>query len=160
MTFSLRALKVLSGSGLNRSSRPHISGVRFWVARGATIVSHPASEAFLRRVVERRWTLNPDALEQVHATAKLRFRAVGDSLKLGGGALVAYPLRGSTTELAIGVWMPGIKYFWAGDYVQNGAASPYAVDVVKTIRALGLTPETIGAQHIKLTPFSELVGRM
>jgi hypothetical protein len=138
---------------------PHISGVRFWVARGATIASHPGSEAFLRRVVERPWTKNPDALEKARATAKFRFRPVSDSLRLGGGALVAHALRGSTTELALGVWIPGIKYFWAGDYVQNDAASPYLVDVVRTIRALKLSPETIGAQHIKLTTFADLAAK-
>ena len=48
---------------------PHIAGVRYWVARGATIVSHRASEDSLRRVVERRWTREPDLLERVGGAA-------------------------------------------------------------------------------------------
>jgi hypothetical protein len=138
---------------------PHISGVRFWVARGATIVSHRASEDFLRRVVNRKWTLSPDALERSRATARFRFRAVDDSLTLGGGALVVHALQGSSTETALGVWMPAIRYFWAGDYIQGGGTSPYQRDVVRTIRSLGLTPDKVGAQHIKLTNWSELEGR-
>jgi hypothetical protein len=138
---------------------PHISGVRFWVARGATIVSHAASEAFLRRVVERRWTLNPDALEQRRAAIRWRFRAVGDSLRLAGGALVVYPLRGTSAELAVGVWVPQAHFFWAGDFVQGSPESPYARDVIRTVRALGLAPALVGAQHIKVTAWSDLEAR-
>ena len=70
-----------------------------------------------------------------------------------------YPLRGATTELALGVWVSSAKYFWAGDYVQNGPGSPYARDVVRTVRGLGLKPDKIGAQHIKLADWRELEAR-
>lgn len=135
---------------------PHISGLRFQVARGATVVSHRTSEDFLRRVVERRWTLHPDALEQARASSAFTFRAVSDSLVLAGGALVVYAMRGTSTEGAVGVWVPGARFFWAGDYVQPDVTSPYVRDVVSTIRALGLAPRTVGAQHMKLTEWSAL----
>ncbi|HEX5581093.1 MAG TPA: hypothetical protein VFX39_05905, partial [Gemmatimonadaceae bacterium] len=61
---------------------PHVAGVRYWVGTGATVVSHASSEPFLRQVVERRWTLEPDLLERNRATARFRFRAVSDSLAL------------------------------------------------------------------------------
>src|SRR5262245_61780730 len=38
---------------------PHVAGVRAWVARGATIVSHRAAKPFLTEVVNRRWTQTP-----------------------------------------------------------------------------------------------------
>lgn len=135
---------------------PHISGLRFQVARGATVVSHRTSEDFLRRVVERRWTLHPDALEQARTSSPFTFRGVSDSLVLAGGDLVVYAMRGTSTEGAVGVWIPGARFFWAGDYVQPDVTSPYVRDVVSTIRALGLAPRTIGAQHMKLTEWSAL----
>ena len=65
---------------------PHVAGVRYWVAQGATIVSHRASRPFLERVVDRRWTDQPDLLERVRARGvRLKFRAVDDSLRLAGG---------------------------------------------------------------------------
>ncbi len=136
---------------------PHISGVRYWVSRGAAIVSLRGSEVFLRRVVERRWTLHPDALERSRAVARFRFRGVADSLSLAGGALVVHALQGTTTEGAVGVWLPEARFFWAGDYVQRGGTSPYVHDVVATIRALGLEPRTVGAQHVPLTSWEALL---
>ena len=139
---------------------PHISGVRFWVARGATIVSHASSRDFLTRVTDRKWTLNPDALETTTPRQRMKFRAVGDSLALAGGDIVVYPLRGTSAETAIGVWLPKDRYFWAGDYIQSGAESPYTRDVVKTVRALGIAPVKVGAQHIKLTDWSDVEARV
>lgn len=138
---------------------PHVSSVRFWVARGATIVSHPASQEFLNRVVTRKWTLNPDALEKTTPRAVMRFKPVRDSLVLAGGDLVVHALRGTSTELALGVWMPKEQYFWAGDYVQNGD-NPYVRDVVRTVHALGIKPAKLGAQHIKLSDWSDIEGRV
>lgn len=138
---------------------PHISGVRFWVARGATVVSHRTSESFLRRVVDKKWTLAPDALEKSRATARFRFRPVDDSLKLAGGALVVHALRGTSTETAVGVWLPEVRYLWAGDYVQNSPDSPYARDILATVKALGIAPLKLGAQHIKLTDWAEFESR-
>lgn len=138
---------------------PHISGVRFWVARGATVVSHRASESFLRRVVDRRWTLNPDLLESTRQAAPFRFRAVDDSLRLAGGDIVIHALRNTSTETAVGAWIAPDRFFWAGDYVQGGGTSPYARDVVSTIRQLGLVPLTVGAQHVSTTPWPTLEAR-
>jgi hypothetical protein len=138
---------------------PHISGVRFWAARGATFVSHTISQDMLRRVIDRKWTLTPDALESARGQLRWRFRGVTDSLRLAGGDVVVHALHGTSTEGAVGVWIPSAKYFWAGDYVQNGADSPYARDIVATIRKLGLVPAKIGAQHIRLTDWSDIEKR-
>ncbi len=108
---------------------PHIAGVRFWVARGATIYSSRMSEDFLRRVVNRHWTLQPDVLEGMRAHAKFHFRAIADSLRLAGGALTAYELRGTSTEGALMVWSGTDRFLWAGDYIQSSGASPYYYDV-------------------------------
>lgn len=138
---------------------PHISGVRFWVARGATLVSHGMSEDFLRRVVDRKWTLSPDALETLRSSGRApnwSFRAVGDSLRLAGGAITMYPLRGTSTEGAVGAWISPDRFFWAGDYVQGTGTSPYQRDVVMSIRGLGLTPVKVGAQHVPLSDWAVL----
>lgn len=138
---------------------PHISGVRFWVARGATVVSDKSSETFLRKVIDRKWTRQPDALEAARSTARFKFVGVRDSLRLGGGAVVLHALRGQSTEGAMGAWVPSEQFFWAGDYIQNDARSPYGRDIAATLRALGLTPAKIGAQHVPLLAGADFLRR-
>jgi hypothetical protein len=58
---------------------PHISGVRYWVARGASLVSHQMSADFLRRVIDRHWTMAPDQLERDRPHTRLRLTLVTDS---------------------------------------------------------------------------------
>lgn len=138
---------------------PHVSGVRFWAARGATIAAHATAEPFLRRIFDRRWTLQPDALEAARATAAFRFRPIVDSLPLAGGAVVLHALQNTSTETALGAWLPSDRFLWAGDYVQPSATSPYARDVVRTVRGLGLKPAIVGAQHLPLSDWASLDRR-
>ena len=76
---------------------PHISGVRYWVALGTPVVSHRASREFLQKVVDHKWTLEPDLLERLtfvgtyrgpqagqgkkSVTMRLRFRAPDRTLR-------------------------------------------------------------------------------
>ncbi|NOT09527.1 MAG: hypothetical protein HOP28_15155 [Gemmatimonadales bacterium] len=134
---------------------PHIGGVRYWVAQGATIVTHRLSRDFLTRVVERRWTDAPDLLERRRATARLRLRLIDAPTDLAGGAVRVVPLEGLGTEGALAVYVPGEKFLWAGDYLQNASRpSLYATEVARTMRARGIAPERTAAQHLPLTLWS------
>ncbi len=130
---------------------PHIAGVRFWVARGATIISHANSRAMLERVVGRRWTREPDALQKLRASGRrvpFKFVPVRDSLPLAGGALRLYPIDGIASEGALMAWIPGDGVLWAGDYVQTvEEPSLYAAEVVRAARRVGISPHTVTAQH-------------
>ena len=53
---------------------PHIGGVRYWVANGVPIITHRMSRSFLEEVINRRWTLKPDLLEQRRASTKVNMR--------------------------------------------------------------------------------------
>ncbi|HEX6038370.1 hypothetical protein [Longimicrobium sp.] len=136
---------------------PHVAGVRWWVANGATIVSHRTSEAFLRRVVDRPWTLAPDLLEQRRASSPLRFMAVEDSASLGGGRLRLYAINGVGSEGALMAWLPEAGFLWAGDYVQTlREPSSYAQEVMAAARRAGIRPERVAAQHLPLTPWAQV----
>ncbi|HEU6452575.1 MAG TPA: hypothetical protein VFT57_14245 [Gemmatimonadaceae bacterium] len=130
---------------------PHIAGVRFWVARGATIVSHASSRAMLQRVIDRRWTREPDLLERTRrerGSVPFRFVGVRDSLALAGGALRLYPIDGVASEGALMVWIPEDGVLWAGDYVQQvDEPSLYASEVVRAVQRVGVRPRTVVAQH-------------
>ncbi|MGE0355040.1 MAG: hypothetical protein AB7I33_06315 [Gemmatimonadales bacterium] len=142
---------------------PHISGVRFWVATGATVVSHPASRGFLARVIERRWTGDPDKLEQNRRNVRWRFVPVADSLSLGGGAVRLYPIDGIGSEGALMAWLPADGFLYPGDFIQDATApSAYASEVWRAVRRVGVRPARTAAMHLPLTPWStvdSLVGR-
>lgn len=135
---------------------PHISGLRFWAARGATFVTHESNASFLRRVLDRRWTLAPDALEKGGKRAAAQIRTVRVSLTLAGGQVVLHALDAFSTEGAVAAWLPAAQFLWAGDYVQPTPISPYAADVKWVVARLGLQPRWLGAQHMPLTEWGKL----
>jgi hypothetical protein len=138
---------------------PHVAGVRYWVAQGATIVSHTSSKEFLTKVVEHRWTAAPDLLESRRKTARFRFRPVTDSLRLAGGDLLAFGLGGIGSENAVGVFARDGAFLWASDYIQNLRESTSYLDEVYTaVHRLGLSPTMVAAEHIPLTKWESLLG--
>ena len=138
---------------------PHIAGVRFWVAQGATIVSHASSKDFLAKVVEHRWTATPDLLESRRKSARLKFRAVDDSLPLAGGDLLAFGLRGIGSENAIAVFARDGGFLWASDYIQTlREPTSYLDEVYTAVRRLGLSPTLVAAEHLPLTRWESVLG--
>ena len=137
---------------------PHIAGVRYWVARGAPVVSHPTSRTFLEHVVARKWTVAPDLLARTRG-APMRFVAVGDSLRLAGGAIVLHPIDGLGSEGALMAYFPGDRFLWAGDYVQTvSGPSSYADEVAAAVRRVGATPERVAAMHLPPTAWGKVLA--
>src|SRR4051812_49428436 len=137
---------------------PHISGVRYWVANGATIISHRLSGDFLEQVVARRWTATPDELEKRRASARMRFVPVADSLTLGGGALKLFAIDGAASEGALAVYVDRDRFLWASDYIQTlEQPSQYADEVVAAVNRMRLQPSRVAAEHLPLTPWERVV---
>ena len=136
---------------------PHVAGVRAWVARGATVVSHPAARDFLTRVVNRRWTVAPDLLERRRQQAPFRLHAVADSLLLAGGDIVVFPIDGVASEVALAAFVRPSRFLWASDYVQNlRAPTQYVDEVVAAVGRMGLTPATVAAEHTPLSAWDRV----
>ena len=139
---------------------PHIAGVRYWAGQGATVVSHPASRAFLERVLNRKWTLQPDVLEQRRGKVRFNFRPVNESLSLAGGAVQLRPIDGAGSEGAIIAYFPGERFLYAGDYIQGGGpdsfSATYAREVAAAVSRAGFTPERFAAMHLPLSDWSSL----
>jgi len=137
---------------------PHVAGVRAWVARGAIIASHRAARSFLSDVVDRRWTLSPDLLEQRRATARLRFRAVDDSLSLGDGAVTLFPIDGAASEVALIAFVRTDRFLWASDFIQNvSAPTQYLDEVSAAVTRVGVKPLMVAAEHAPLVAWERLV---
>jgi len=138
---------------------PHVGGVRFWAARGATIVSHRLSEVFLRQLLSRRWTLTPDALEGVRARVTPRLRFFDQRLDLAGGAVRVRAIDGVASEGALYAVVPSAGFLWASDYVQQvSAPSQYAAEVIQAVTRDGLEATRVAAQHLPLTPWSSVLN--
>lgn len=139
---------------------PHISGVRYWVANGATVISHPASRDFLTRVIERKWTLKPDLLEQRRSRAKFVFLPTRETTDLAGGAVKLRAIDGIGSEGALMAFIPGDNFLYAGDYIQNGGpgsfSAMYAREVSAAVRRAGFAPQRFAAMHVPLTDWTAL----
>jgi hypothetical protein len=136
---------------------PHVAGVRYWVANGATIIAHKAAREFLQSVMDRRWTLAPDLLEQRRETAKLKFVGVDAAYSLAGGAISLHPIDGIGSEVALMVFLAPDGFLWASDYIQTVAGpSGYASEVWRAVQRDGLHPERTAAEHLPLTPWAKI----
>ena len=136
---------------------PHVAGVRAWVARGATIMGHRAMRDFLTGVVNRRWTLAPDLLERRRQTTRFRFRPVDDSLSIGGGSIMLFPIDGAASEVALAAFVRRDGFLWASDFIQNASApTQYLDEVAAAVRRMHLTPTRVAAEHLPLMEWSRL----
>jgi hypothetical protein len=136
---------------------PHVAGVRYWVANGATVISHRAAREFLQSVVDRRWTLAPDLLEQRRTTARLRFVGVDAAYRLAGGLISLHPIDGIGSEVALMAYLVPDRVLWASDYIQTvEQPTSYASEVWQAARRDGLHPQRTVAEHLPLTPWTKI----
>ena len=146
---------------------PHIGGVRYWVANGVPVITHRMSQGFLEDVINRRWTLKPDLLEQRRARAKLKMRVIEGPLTLGNGRVKLHPIDGVASEGALMGYFPADKFLYAGDYIQKSSFGPmrpgfirliYMDEVVAAVRKAGFAPETFAAMHMNTTSWAEALA--
>jgi hypothetical protein len=134
---------------------PHIGGVRFWVSRGAQVVTHRLSVPFLEQLVTRRWTLAPDALELAEGARRPVIRGIDAATPLARGAVRVAPIDGASSEGALYAGVPGAGFLWAGDYIQGvDTPSQYAMEVVAAAARDGVAPTRVAAQHLPLTAWN------
>jgi hypothetical protein len=137
---------------------PHVAGVRYWVAQGATIISHRASRAFLDKVVARRWTAAADLLEQRRSHGRrvpMHFVPVEDSLRLAGGAITLFAIDGISSEGALAAFVHADRFLWASDYIQTLAQpTQYLDEVAAAVARMHVDPLRVAAEHLPLSDWS------
>jgi len=136
---------------------PHVSGLRYWVGSGAAVLAHKTAHNFLQSVIDRKWTLAPDFLEQRRETIKFKFTGVDREYELADGALTLHPIDGISSEGALMAFIPSDRFLWASDFIQAvDEPSQYASEVWKAVQRDGLRPERTAAEHLNLTPWSKI----
>ncbi len=136
---------------------PHVGGLRFWVARGATVISHRAARDFLQRVVDRRWTLSPDLLERERRHVTFHFVPVSNAMTVAGGAIRIFPIDGASSEVALAVYVESERFLWASDFVQTlDAPTTYLDEVWRATAREHLHPVQVAAEHLPLSQWSKV----
>jgi hypothetical protein len=144
---------------------PHIAGMRFWAAQGATVISHRASKNFLTRVIDRRWTAAPDALERSRNAAlpgrmrpgRVALRFVDKEMSLAGGKLRLIAIDGVESEGALMAYLADDGLLWASDYIQSVTRpATYTTEVWQAVHRSGIAPKKVAAMHIPLTDWSQI----
>ena len=142
---------------------PHVAGVRYWVAQGATIVAHAAARGFLRQVVDRRWTLAPDSLEKRRQrdpkSVRMHRIPVREPTSVAGGALRLAPIDGIGSEVALMAYVAADRLLWASDYIQTiDEPGLYANDVMQAAQRADIHPERVAAQHLPLSEWKTVLA--
>jgi hypothetical protein len=96
-------------------SWPHVGGIRYDVAQGATVYIRDLNKPLLDRMLAAPHTIHPDALEQ--AKRAPRWHVVSGKTEIGSGdnRLVLYPLGGPATERQYMVYFPEHRLLYASD---------------------------------------------
>jgi len=135
---------------------PHIAGLRFWAANGATILTHRTNREFLQRVIDRRWTANPDLLERRRAMVKPHVRVVNDSVRLAGGDITVFAIDGVASEGALAAFLAPDRLLWASDYVQTlSVPTQYLDETWAAVDRMHLSPLRVAAEHLKLSSWED-----
>ncbi len=138
---------------------PHVAGLRYWVANGATVISHRAAKPFLTKVLHRRWTLKPDSLERSRTKSEFAFIGINQATDFGKGAIRLFPIDGIGSEVALSAWIAQDRFLWASDYIQTLARpTAYASEVIAAVAREGLNPDKVAAEHLRLVEWSKVVN--
>jgi glyoxylase-like metal-dependent hydrolase (beta-lactamase superfamily II) len=136
----------------------HSSGLRPFVAEGATVITHEVNRPFLEKVFSAPHTLNPDTLSRAKKTA--RFETMTTKKVLTDGNHVIELHQQQSTGHHPGIifaYLPKQKILMEADgYNANVPANsptpnpvgPYAVNLVENVRRLNLDIDRIISIHM------------
>lgn len=135
---------------------PHVGGVRYWVSKGATIISHRASRSFLEKLVNRKWTIKPDELQK--HPRKLNFIAIEKKTPFAAARLQIFPIDGIGSECALACYLTREKFLWASDYIQSVTdPAAYSKEVISAVQREKLLPSQMAAEHVILTDWQQVL---
>ena len=138
---------------------PHVAGIRYWVASGATIISHRAAQKFLQSVIDRRWTRSPDLLEKSRGSWHFNFVPVDAPHSEGDGMVKIYPIDGIGSEVALMGYLPADGFLWASDYIQTlEMPTLYAKEVWSAVKRNHLQVDRVAAEHLPIAAWETVTA--
>jgi glyoxylase-like metal-dependent hydrolase (beta-lactamase superfamily II) len=138
----------------------HSAGLRVAVAEGLAIYTHGANVPFVREMIKRPHSRQPDQLQR--NPKPLTVHGVKEALTLRDAAMtmVLYPLAGNPHgDAMLMAYLPGSRVVIQADaYSPGGTYHPYAANLLDTIRAHQLAVDRLVPLHGSIAPFADLVN--
>lgn len=136
----------------------HASGLRPFVAEGATVITHEINRPFLEKVFSLPHTLRPDALSLAKKTAKFETMTDKKVLTDGNHVIELHHQKGTAHhDGIIFAYLPKQKILYEGDgYNANIPANsptpnplgPYTLNLIENLKRLNLDFDTIISIHL------------
>jgi glyoxylase-like metal-dependent hydrolase (beta-lactamase superfamily II) len=135
----------------------HAGGLRTYVAKGATVVTHETNKPFFEKVWARPRTIAPDLLSKSPKAATFETMSDKKVMTDGTKTIELYFMKGTAHNVAnLIVYMPQEKLvFWGdgynppeGDQIRDPARTPeQAIDLYRIITMNNLDVRTIAPAH-------------
>ena len=142
----------------------HSGGIRTFVAEGATIITHEMNQPYYQKTFGMPRTLSPDKLSQSPKEAK--FQTMTDKYVLTDGSRTVelYNIKGNAHNPGLIVaYLPKEKLLIEPDLftppppnAPPAPATPFTVELQKSIQALKLDVRQIAPLHGRVVPMAEM----
>ena len=138
----------------------HVGGMRTYAAEGATIVVGKGNGEYLRKVLVRPETLNPDAPKKAFTPKVVEVDGKW-SVNDGGREVDAYIVENPHVSPMLIVFVPDAKLGIVTDLYVPGAPPPSNTEVaalVKGVEKWGIKPERFAGGHGSVGPYADVVA--
>ena len=138
----------------------HVGGMRTYAAEGATIVVGKGDGEYLRKVLVRPETLNPDAPKKAFTPKVLEVDGKW-SVNDGGREVDAYVVENPHVSPMLIVFVPDAKLGIVTDLYVPGAPPPSNTEVaalVKGVDKWAIKPERFAGGHGSVGPYADVVA--
>lgn len=132
----------------------HSAGLRAAVAEGLTVVTHAGNEAFVREIVARAHSRNPDALGR--QPKALSLETVTDSHDLSGRVQLFHVAGNPHSSTMLMAYVPEHRLLIEADAFTPNALPVFAANLLENIKRRGLAVDRIVPLHGTVVAFEEL----
>lgn len=132
----------------------HSAGLRTAVAEGLTIVTHAGNEAFVKDIVARSHSRNPDLLAR--QPKPLTIETVTDTRDFAGRVRLFHVAGNPHSSTMLMAYVPEHRLLIEVDAFTPNAVAPFAPNLLEQIERHGLAVDRIVPLHGIVVPFEEL----
>lgn len=132
----------------------HSAGLRAAVAEGLIVVTHAGNDAFVKEIIARAHSRDPDALAR--QPKPLTTEVVTDTLDLGGRVVLFHVAGSPHSSTMLMAYVPEHRLLIEADAFTPNALAPFAANLLENIERRGLAVDRVVPLHGTVTPFAEL----
>jgi glyoxylase-like metal-dependent hydrolase (beta-lactamase superfamily II) len=136
----------------------HSGGVRAAISEGLEVITHQGNVAFFQEVARRPHTIQPDALQNKPAEA--RVQGVSDKTTLTDGTMTVdlYTVSTPHSETMLVAHFPQQRLLVEVDaYTPGGAVQVYAADLLEDVQARNIRVDRVIPLHGQPAPYAQFV---